>query len=232
MESRLDQSTSRDEVHSPCFETSAGRDRLTDIFQSQRQGLFYAALRLLGNVEDAEDAVQEGLLSALRNLHQLKGRSNLLTWLTRIVINAALIQLRRRRRGIVSMDATLNEEGQEWAIAFADPGLNPEEAFARQEQLLLLERGVQRLGTHYRAVLRLRDFQGLNGREAADALGLSEGTLKSQLSRARRKLRNGINAPPSAQASVGRTRRNVPRSRHLPISSSQFAERLARQPAA
>ena len=59
----------------------ADRDRLTDVFQSPRQRLFCIALRLLGNVEDAEDAVQEGLLSAIRNLHRFEGRAQLSTWL-------------------------------------------------------------------------------------------------------------------------------------------------------
>ena len=77
--------------------TSSAHEALINLCGSQRQRLFYAALQLLGNSEDAEDAVQEGLLAALRYLQRFEGRARLSTWLTRIVVNAALMRLRTLR---------------------------------------------------------------------------------------------------------------------------------------
>src|SRR5215467_2447608 len=68
------------------------------LFRRYQRPLFQTALRVLGNTEDAEDALQDGLLSAYRNLKRFEGRSQFSTWLTRIVINAALMRRRPRNR--------------------------------------------------------------------------------------------------------------------------------------
>ena len=198
------------------------RDALNEIFARHRGQLYSRALLLLGNPEDAEDALQEGLLSAFRNLREFKGRSKFSTWLTRIVVNAALMQLRRRRsRVTVSMDDKLKEDGQDWAVRFPDPRPNPEEACARRERLQIIQRGVQDLGARYGSALWLRDIQGLTTREAAEALGLAEGTLKSQLSRARLKLKKGIITSP-VQTLLRKNRRTCPVREHHP--NSQWPE--------
>jgi len=78
---------------------------LDTLFAQHNRALYQTALRLLGNPEDAEDALQEGLLAAYRNLPRFEGRSQFSTWLTRIVINAALMRLRSRRsRPAVSLE--------------------------------------------------------------------------------------------------------------------------------
>ena len=74
-------------------------------------GSFSTALRVLGNAEDAEDALQDGLLSAYRNLKRFEGRSQFSTWLTRIVINAALMKRRSAKsRPAISLDETQHED--------------------------------------------------------------------------------------------------------------------------
>lgn len=204
------------------------REALNELFARYRGQLYNRALVVLGNPEDAEDALQEAFLSAFRNLHHFKGRCKLATWLNRIVINAALMQLRRRRPEVMSIDAKLNEDGQERAITFSDPGLNPEEACLRRERQAILRRRIRELTSRYRRALWLRDIKGMTGKEAARILGLSEGTLKSQLGRARLKLKNNIAASP-ARRSVQESRRCVPITEYFP--SLQFAEKLS-QPAA
>ena len=75
------------------------------LFRRYHRPLFQTALRVLGNAEDAEDALQDGLLSAYRNLKRFEGRSQFSTWLTRIVINAALMRRRSAKaRPAVSLD--------------------------------------------------------------------------------------------------------------------------------
>src|SRR5260370_42487908 len=81
------------------------------LFRRYHRPLCQTALRVLGNTEDAEDALQDGLLSAYRNLKRFEGRSQFSTWLTRIVINAALMRRRSAKaRPAVSLDETPRED--------------------------------------------------------------------------------------------------------------------------
>src|SRR5256886_1393196 len=81
------------------------------LFSRYQRPLFQTALRVLGNTEDAEDALQDGLLSAYRNLKRFEGRSQFSTWLTRIVINAALMRRRSAKaRPAVSLDEKPRED--------------------------------------------------------------------------------------------------------------------------
>src|SRR6476660_9096727 len=100
------------------------------LFRRYQRPLFQTALRVLGNAEDAEDALQDGLLSAYRNLKRFEGRSQFSTWLTRIVINAALMKRRSAKaRPAVSLDDTQREDEVPAAERFADDGPNPEQVF-------------------------------------------------------------------------------------------------------
>lgn len=165
-------------------------EALDTLFARYARPLYQTALRLLGNPEDAEDALQEGMLSALRNLKRFEGRSKFSTWLTRIVINAALMQLRKQRtRPTVSLEQEDSEQRElslGSRIPDARPG--PEETYARRERFEILESSLGSLPPALQSAVWLRDVEGLSTAEAARALGLSEGTVKSQLHRARNKL--------------------------------------------
>src|SRR2546430_2385123 len=167
------------------------------LFRRYQRPLFQTALRVLGNTEDAEDALQDGLLSAYRNLPRFEGRSQFSTWLTRIVINAALMRLRSRRsRPAISMDEPLGETEMTLAEQLADPAPGPEELLARQELNDLLQQNLTALSPHMQAVVRLRDLEGFSTREAARALEVPENTLKSRLHRARNHLAQRLNSGP------------------------------------
>src|SRR5579864_1097820 len=105
------------------------------LYARHKRALFQTALRVMGNVEDAEDALQEGLLSAYRNLKRFEGRSQFSTWLTRIVINASLMRRRSMRsRPAVSLENFSEEDNTipaEERFAAGDP--NPEELYERRE---------------------------------------------------------------------------------------------------
>jgi RNA polymerase sigma-70 factor (ECF subfamily) len=104
------------------------------LFARNSRALYQTALRLLGNPEDAEDALQEGMLAAYRNLRHFEGRSQFSTWLTRIVINAALMRRRRRRtHTAVSLDECDREEQVPAVERFPDDGPSPEEIYAAYE---------------------------------------------------------------------------------------------------
>src|SRR5574340_250630 len=93
------------------------------LFRRYQRPLFQTALRVLGNTEDAEDALQDGLLSAYRNLKRFEGRSQFSTWLTRIVINAALMRRRSAKaRPAISLDEPPRDGELPASERFADNG--------------------------------------------------------------------------------------------------------------
>jgi RNA polymerase sigma-70 factor (ECF subfamily) len=159
------------------------------LFRRYQRPLFQTALRVLGNTEDAEDALQDGLLSAYRNLKRFEGRSQFSTWLTRIVINAALMRRRSAKaRPAVSLDEPPREDELPAAERFADDGLTPEQVFANTEIRELLSENLDQLSPLLRTAFVLREVQGYSTGEAARKLGVTENTLKARLWRARHQL--------------------------------------------
>jgi RNA polymerase sigma-70 factor (ECF subfamily) len=160
------------------------------LYARHKRALFQTALRVMGNVEDAEDALQEGLMAAYRNLKRFEGRSQFSTWLTRIVINASLMRRRSMRaRPAVSLENFSEEENTisaEERFAAVDP--NPEEIYERRELDKLIKANLAELSPVLRDAFVLRESQGLSTSEAARALGVSENTLKARLWRARQQL--------------------------------------------
>jgi len=148
-----------------------------------------AAMRWLGNPEDAEDAVQDAMLSAFRHIAAFDGRARLSTWVMAIVINAVRMQMRRRPRGhFVSLDQT-PEDGQYAASeVIADPGPTPEQTVIDSELRDLAASLTCGLPDSQRAALLLRQRDGLSIKKAAETLGVPEGTVKAQLARGRAKL--------------------------------------------
>ena len=161
------------------------------VLLSLRLPSFYrCALRLLGNAADAEDAVQEALLAAYKHIHQFRGQSQMSTWLTTIVRNCALMQLRKRPRQIhVPLDEQIGEE-QIYLLCerLADAGPSPEDACRNSELAAHLRKGAALLSPSLRRTFQLRVLNGLSIFETAQVLGLPLGTVKARLARARRKL--------------------------------------------
>jgi RNA polymerase sigma-70 factor (ECF subfamily) len=150
--------------------------------------MFYKrAFHFLGNATDAQDAVQEALLSACQHLGQFRGQAKLLTWLTVIVTNAARMQL-RRRRGHLSLDEQQAEDGLTFSERLSDSRPGPEEVCSTFEAHDRLVNGIKQLSPTLRRAFQLRDIDGLTTKEAAFVLGVTEGTVKAQLARARAKL--------------------------------------------
>jgi RNA polymerase sigma-70 factor, ECF subfamily len=180
--------------------------------------LYRTAFRILRSREEAEDAVQDGLLSAIKNLKSFQGRSQFSTWLTRVVLNAALMRLRSARaRPVTSIDRdSLGEKGLPLAAQIADPHADPEEMCVREERLRMFRQSLEQLPVSYRTALWLRDIEGMSTLEAAEALRVSEATLKSRLHRARievarrihgapRRRARAVSRPPLRRSEVGRT---------------------------
>lgn len=158
------------------------------LFAHHSRALFQTALRLLGNAEDAEDALQEAMLSAYRNLPRFEGRSQFSTWMTRIVINAALMRRRSKRaHPALSLDDS-TEDKTPMAERFADSHPSPEQLYASAELSERVQENLRELSPLLRNAFELRELEGLSADEAARALGVSRNTLKARLWRARQQL--------------------------------------------
>jgi len=150
------------------------------------------AQRFLRNSEDARDVVQEAFIAAFRSLNSFEGSARLSTWLHRIVINAALMKLRSRRRvpedSIEDLLPKFLEDGhqvhpsREWRRS-------SEEMMQDEQTRGLVRSCIERLPEAYRTVLILRDLEELDTQEAATLLGITENAVKIRLHRARQALR-------------------------------------------
>jgi RNA polymerase sigma-70 factor (ECF subfamily) len=162
---------------------------LDALFARNTRALYQTAFRVLGNPEDAEEALQEGLMSAYRNLPRFERRSQFSTWLTRIVINAALMRRRSKRsRPAVSLDDVVTEGELPLADRFADDGPNPEQLYAGTELGDRMNKKLAEISPLLRTAFWLREIEGLTAEEAARVLGVSRNTLKARLWRARQEL--------------------------------------------
>ncbi len=171
----------------------AGDDRAYEALV-RRYGarMLAVAQRLLRNPEDAREAVQEAYLSAFRSIDRFAGGARVSTWLHRIVINAALMRLRSRRRKpeepIEDLLPDFLPDGHQ-AQPAARWGEPADEGVERREARELVRRAIARLPESYRIVLLLRDIEQLDTAETADLLGLSQSAVKTRLHRARQALR-------------------------------------------
>jgi len=164
--------------------------QLQDVLSRSLPSFRRNAFRYLSNTADAEDAVQDALLSAYKHLDQFRGHAKMSTWLNAIVSNCARMQLRKRPRAIhLSLDEPLGDE-QEFSLSemLADRTPNPEDECKQSELRARLMQFVEQLSPSMRTAFQLRELDGLTTSEAAQVLGLAEGTVKAQLARARTKL--------------------------------------------
>jgi len=156
--------------------------------------LFRVARSVLKDDSEAEDALQDAYLDAYRHMADFQGGAQLGTWLTRIVINHALMRLRRQKRDRVVVpfadDATPESGGEaEVADRRAEP---PADATLRGEIRKILERRIDELPLAFRTVFIMRDVEDLSVQETAECLGIPAATVRTRLFRARALLREGL----------------------------------------
>jgi RNA polymerase sigma-70 factor, ECF subfamily len=162
----------------------------------QRYGgrMLSVARRFLPAEQDARDAVQEALLSAFRSIRSFAGEARLSTWLHRIVVNAALMQLRSRRRRneepIENLLPHFNGEGQ-WADETSG-AFGTDMPYERRDTRELVRNCIARLPQNYRTVLMLRDIEDLDTEQVAAMLEVTTNSIKVRLHRARQALRTII----------------------------------------
>jgi RNA polymerase sigma-70 factor (ECF subfamily) len=147
-------------------------------------------LRIVGNTAEAEDLTQEAFLLLLRKIHTFRGESAFSTWLHRLAVNLVLMRLRKKSPPIVSIEATpdSNDETVAPSIDLGAPDLLLEGSIDR----INLARCIAQLPVGYRTIFVLHDIQGYEHREIAEILGRSVGDSKSQLHKARTRLREHL----------------------------------------
>src|SRR5579864_3929687 len=164
--------------------------KLQEVLSLRGPSFYRCAFRLLGNAADAEDAVQEALLAAYKHINQFRGQSQISTWLTTIVRNCALMQLRKRPRQIhFPLEEKFGEEQPRFLWeGLTDEQPSPEEEFRHSELTARLRKCTALLSPTLRRTFQLRVVDGLSIHETARILGLAHGTVKAQLARARAKI--------------------------------------------
>jgi len=172
------------------------------------KAVYTAAISILNNPADAEEAAQEAVLKAFSNLARFRGEAKFSTWLIQITINEARVRLRKDRRHLYESvdDPRSDEEGDYFPRDFADWREVPSEALQREELRQALNRAIAALAPKYREVLVLRDVQHLSTQETAEALGISAGNVKVRLLRARLLVRDALAPGIDGSWSVGETR--------------------------
>jgi RNA polymerase sigma-70 factor (ECF subfamily) len=158
-------------------ERMADFDALFDEYSDKVYGLAY---RLMGNRDDAMDISQEVFVKIFRNLKAFKGESAMATWIYRIVYNTCMDELRRRKIKQVSIVDKPD---------LVDDNISVEEIYEADERKKAVHNALYKLDDDQRAVIVMRDIQGLSYEEIADVLQCPLGTVKSRLSRARLNLK-------------------------------------------
>ena len=165
-------------------------DAFDQLVLSHQTKVYNAAYRILGDRAAAEDVAQETFVSAYRSIRRFRGGS-FQGWLLRIATNACYDEIRRSaRRPSTSLEAL--EAEPEDGVPAAGESDDPESVAEKRELGTILEDAILSLPAEQRITLVLVDVQGLNYREAAEAMGVRVGTVKSRLSRARYALRDRL----------------------------------------
>ena len=159
-----------------------------ELVARHRDKVYARAFSMVRNEDSAIDLSQEAWVKAWQRLHQFQGEASFLTWMTRIVINLCLDQLRKQKRLRAESIEQLDEElgGVERQMPIITP--NPTERLERGELRERIDRALAQLSYEHRTVLVLHEFQELEYKEIAKTMGCSIGTVMSRLFYARRKM--------------------------------------------
>ncbi len=157
------------------------------VVANQKQ-IYNLALRMVGNEHDASDISQESFLRAYKSLGDFRGDSKFSVWLYRLTSNVCIDFLRSRKRWESVPLSVSDDEDEERELDIPDERFAPESELQKKELRAAIARALQALPEEHRRILTLRELGGLSYEELGRALSLEPGTVKSRLSRARKKL--------------------------------------------
>ncbi|MCX7785323.1 MAG: sigma-70 family RNA polymerase sigma factor [candidate division WOR-3 bacterium] len=166
-----------------------------ELVRRYERKVYNLVYRMLGNEEDAKDALQDTFIRAYRFIKKFKGKSSFYTWLYRIAANVCFTRLKTRKTKEPEVGVSLDEpiiDESEMPRELPDYKESPEHLFHRQQLQKALQDAINELPSDYRSVVILRDLQGLSNKEVSKALNLSIAAVKSRLHRGRVFLRNRL----------------------------------------
>jgi len=158
-------------------------DAFGELVRRHQQHVFNFCLRLLRNVEDAEDIAQESFVQAYRNIRKFRPRAKFSTWLFTIAKNLSLNLIRDEKRGTRRMVPV--GDGPEAVTLATNPAQQPDAAAVGRETKAAVRQAIDRLTADHKLVIVLRDLEGMSYREIAQVMNCRVGTVKSRLARAR-----------------------------------------------
>lgn len=160
------------------------RAAFKQLYNEYSQAMYNICLRMMNDVHDAEDMLQEAFILVFKNMHTYRGESTIGAWIKRIVINKCLNQLKKKRPHFIQVD---------------DMELKNEEAPVNEEEFVgnvnSIKKAIQQLPDGYRVVFSLYLFENYSHGEIAEKLGISQSTAKTQYMRAKQKIRELIASP-------------------------------------
>ncbi|HUB03290.1 MAG TPA: sigma-70 family RNA polymerase sigma factor [Terriglobales bacterium] len=169
------------------------------LYQLHKRRVYSLCLRMVSNPSQAEDLAQEAFLQLFRKIGTFRGESAFSTWLHRMTVNVVLMQLRKKGLPIVSLEETLEADEEAPRKEFGGDDVR----LAGSVDRMQLERAINRLPPGYKTVFVLHDVEGFEHNEIAQLVGCSIGNSKSQLHKARLKLRDYLKSMRAEKAKTG-----------------------------
>jgi RNA polymerase sigma factor (sigma-70 family) len=156
------------------------------LMERYKRPVYHMVLKMVRNVDDAEDLTIEAFAKAFKNLHKFKKDFTFSTWLFRIATNNAIDFIRKKRINTMSIDTAYSDDNGD-AVGFdiEDQNLNPQEVAIKSQKIELIQMFVTKLPAKYQRLVRLRYFDEFSYEEIATELDAPLGTVKAQLHRAR-----------------------------------------------
>ena len=194
-------------------------DSFGELYRRHSRRIFYLCYRMVNDIDLAEDLTQEAFLHAFRRLSTFRQESRFTTWMHRIAVNTVLMFIRKRNSSIreCPLDPAFGSE-EEAAFEGQLYG-KPDEALSMTTDRVSLLRAIENLPPGYRLMLILHDIHGYEHQEIAEIFGCTTGNTKSQLHKARLRLRAVINGPKAEQM---HTRKKS--SQRVPVSAGNVIE--------
>lgn len=156
------------------------------LMERYKKPVYHMILKMVRNVDDAEDLTIEAFAKAFKNLHRFKKDFTFSTWLFRIATNNAIDFIRKKKLDTFSINTAYSDDnGDAVSIDIEDKNLNPQEEAIKAQKIELIQMFVTKLPAKYQRLVRLRYFQELSYEEIAKELEAPLGTVKAQLHRAR-----------------------------------------------
>ena len=161
-----------------------------ELIKDYKKTAYNIALRIMRNVEDAEDASQEALIKIFKNISSFNMESTFKVWMYRIIVNTCIDFKRRKNISTVSIDETMDlGSGREVQREISDESYNPDALIERNYSTQLVNDAINALEDDFKTIIILRDIKGFTYDEVSQILNCNLGTVKSRLSRARKKLK-------------------------------------------